>query len=490
MTRIDLLKSINFGESVAEYETTMLKSYFVRTDQWKKISAGEIDIVYGSKGSGKSAMYSVLVSMEGELFDKSILIVSAENPRGVSTFKNLEVDPPTSEAEFINLWKVYFLLIIGYQIKDYALPDETSKKLVNKLEECGLLPRKKTLAAFFKNAFDYVKGLRKLESLQPGLSIGHDGNITGFTFKISFAQPSEKEVREGYISIDELFEEVNKAMVANRLKLWIILDRLDVAFSENSTLESNALRALFRVYLSLIGHESIQVKIFIRDDIWKNITTDGFREASHITRTTTIEWNRENLLHLVINRLMKNEQLVRHYECDVSDILKDIDKQTKIFYQMFPSEIAKEDRCKTFDWILTRTRDAKGNDSPREIIQLLNEAIKQEISSLEIGNNYAQGKQLISINSLKKALAIVSKTKIESVVFAEYPGLKWAISALINEKSMIPVDELSRLWDRNRRNAKKIANELVEIGFLARKGSKDKPTYEIPFIYRPYLNMT
>ena len=44
---------------------------------------GDIDIVYGTKGAGKSALYALLLSKNGDLFDKNILLIAAENLREV-----------------------------------------------------------------------------------------------------------------------------------------------------------------------------------------------------------------------------------------------------------------------------------------------------------------------------------------------------------------------------------------------------------------------
>ncbi len=76
----------------------------------------------------------------------------------------------------------------------------------------------------------------------------------------------------------------------------LALDRLDVAFADEGELEANALRALFLVYLDLLAYDRITLKIFLRSDIWRRIMQSGFREASHITRNLTIQWNRQALL--------------------------------------------------------------------------------------------------------------------------------------------------------------------------------------------------
>jgi hypothetical protein len=52
--RLRLLKQISFGARVAEDETNELASYFVETDQWERISRGEIDVIRGIKERGKA----------------------------------------------------------------------------------------------------------------------------------------------------------------------------------------------------------------------------------------------------------------------------------------------------------------------------------------------------------------------------------------------------------------------------------------------------
>ncbi len=490
MTKLEILQDLTFGARVAEEEKENLKNYFVKTDQWRKIFLGEIDIIYGPKGSGKSAIYSFLSTSESQLFDRNILITPAENPRGTPAFKHLNIDPPAGEDEFIQLWKIYIILITGMQIKEYDLKDNFSTNLIKKLEECKLIPRKKTLGAYLLNAFNYVKGLTRPESIQPGIDVGENGFPSNFNFKITFREPTEAQIDDGYLSIDELFNNVNSAMEENDLTLWIALDRLDVAFSENSDLEKNALRALFKVYLDLISLERIRLKIFLRDDIWLRITEGGFREASHITKHTTINWNRESILNLIIKRLLNNKCIIDFYKLDKENILSSIDKQSKLINQIFPYDIGTTEKIKTIDWIISRTKDGKGIDSPREIIHLLNSAKDIQIKSLEIGKSNLENKKILDSVSIKKALAEVSKVKIETAIFAEFPHLKEFIIKLLNEKSHLTLLDLQNIWSRNKKNSMKIALELVLIAFFERHGPKNDPHFIVPYLYRPYLNMT
>jgi len=111
--RVEVLKHLSFGHRVAEEELKDLAKYFVETEQWRRIHSGEVDIVYAPKGSGKSALYALLVAKTDEFFDRSIVLVSGENPRGTPVYSGLLADPPTSQREFVSLWKLYFLTLVG-----------------------------------------------------------------------------------------------------------------------------------------------------------------------------------------------------------------------------------------------------------------------------------------------------------------------------------------------------------------------------------------
>jgi len=107
---------------VAADEVDDLASYFVETEQWRKVLADEVDIIFGAKESGKSAIYSTLLQREEKLFDRGEFLISAENPRGTPAFKDLAPDPPTGELEFVTPWKLYILSLVGSALVDWNAP--------------------------------------------------------------------------------------------------------------------------------------------------------------------------------------------------------------------------------------------------------------------------------------------------------------------------------------------------------------------------------
>jgi len=157
MTKKEVLASTTFGKRIAEDEAEVLASYFVETDQWRKVFSGDADVVYGPKGSGKSAIYSLLRKKLPELKDKGIILAAGENVRGTPAFEDLVSDPPASEEQFRGLWKVYFLSLIGTAFRIVKVANEPARRLSHALEEVGLVASEWSLRAMLRSALDYVR---------------------------------------------------------------------------------------------------------------------------------------------------------------------------------------------------------------------------------------------------------------------------------------------------------------------------------------------
>src|SRR5947209_8587505 len=140
MDKKDLLQHVDFGDSVAEAETQHLKRYFVETDQWQKVHRGEIDIIDGPKGFGKSAMYALLQDQAESFSARSITFVQAENPQGATAFQQLlkEQSSPSRE-DFVELWKLYFLSVLGEKFVEGNIKNEHATFVLQHLQASGLL---------------------------------------------------------------------------------------------------------------------------------------------------------------------------------------------------------------------------------------------------------------------------------------------------------------------------------------------------------------
>jgi hypothetical protein len=488
MDKHDVLANTNFGQRIAEDEADALAGYFVETDQWYKILRGDVDIVYGPKGSGKSALYSLLRERQGDLLDEGLILAPCETFRGAPVFQDLVTDPPASEEQFRGLWKLYFLSLIGTAFRTAKFETEHSRVLLSVLESAGLVLPEFSLRRSLRSALDYV---RRIDSLSAGVKLNPAiGLPEGVEAKVTLREPGEERRRRGYLSADELLQTADRALVDGSLKFWLVLDRLDVAFPDSPKLEGNALRALFRVYRDMADLRNISVKIFLRDDIWRRITSSGFREASHITRSITITWDAQSLLNLVICRALHNGAVCEFYGVNPPDVLGSAEEQKKLFYRIFPAQVDPgARRPTTLDWMLSRTMDGSGKTAPRELIHLLSSARDQQLKKLEMGEAAPPGESLFDRSALKAALPEVSRARYEQTLCAEYPGLKQVVDRLEGEKSQQSIASLAKIWGLSQAEAQASAEKLAEVGFFQKRGLKEEPIYWVPFLYRDALNL-
>lgn len=485
------LTSATFGSRVAEDETEGLHSYFVETEQWRKLVAGDIDIVFGAKGAGKSALYSLLISQKETLrLGRRIVFIAAENPRGTPAFRDLASDPPASEEEFRGLWKLYFLTLLANYIR-YALEkvnasNSNATKVINALSQNGLLAPNITLIARLKAVLNYVR--EHMPTVEGGFTDPNTGiEVTG---KITLGEPSSEQRAKGYVSTDDLLNMLNKAYLETAITVWLVLDRLDVAFADSPTLEGNALRSLFRTYLDMRSLSNVQIKIFLRDDIWRRIVGSGFREASHVTRSLTISWDQQSLLNLVVRRLVHNNEICALYGVTREAVLQNAELQRQFFYRVFPTQVDIGRRQpSTLDWMLSRTADGSKQTAPRELIHLLIGTRDEQMRLYELGGSEPSGENLFDRTAIREALPTVSNARYEQTLCAENPTLKPYLDKLERKKTQQTPQSLSKLWGCTLDKASAIAEQLAEAGFFERKGSKESPAYWVPFLYRDALKL-
>lgn len=490
MEKLNLLRSLEIGERVAEEEAEKLEKYFVETEQWRQMEAGEVDVVYGPKGSGKSALYTLLNKKENEFFDRGILLAAGENVRGATVFRSVVSDPPPSELAFQYLWKLYCLTLIANTLRSYGVTGGNASSLISSLDKAGLLPASSGLAAIFKAVTTYLKNWinRDTKSVEYALTLDPASGNPTVTRKTEFSEQSEQQ-NLGDIPVDELLDMADGALASAGLKLWLLFDRLDVAFADSPELERNALRALFRAYNDLKACSNISLKIFVRDDIWRRITEGGFTEASHITKSLTIAWTTESLLNLIVLRLLSNQPIVDYYSLNADAVRSSYEAQIALFYRLAPEKVDSGKNPNTFEWMVSRTTDGTGNPAPRELIHLLSTVKKLQIQRFERGSAEVEGMQIFERPPFKEALKEVSKVRYEQTLLAEYPALRERLERLDGEKCEQTPDSLGILWGVAPEEALKIAKRLAEVGFFTIVGDKTAPSFWAAFLYRPALNL-
>lgn len=487
-----VLESLDIGNGVAERERESLKDFFYESNEWKRLKNGSIDLVFGAKGSGKSALFFNLLENEYELEQEGKLLISSENIAGGSVFEAVRRSPPKHEDDYEAIWKLYLLVLIVDRCGKDGLNVGEIKIVEDLLVQEGIYHKGKTISSFFANVTDYVKSRLNFDTFEGEFEFnettGLPNKIKG---KMTFSEPPERARKAGYVSINDALFACNKFLIDAGKEVWILIDRLDIIFSRDRKAESLAIRALFRVYSDLYTTSAIRLKIFLRDDIWRAITKEeGFREASHLVNAVSIQWDKQSLASLLIQRLIVSENFRSYYSVDRSLLIQTIKKKMDLINKLFPREMTLfgEGRERAFNWLIIYTRDGQGTNTPRDLVELLNFAIQHEIERLNRGENpYKSRYLLFNHEALSAAGGKLSKLKVEQTLFAEHPELRAYIEAFFESiPRNFEMDKLEALWGVDTITAKAIAAKLTDIGFLKQTG---RYKYLIPVLFTHYLGI-
>jgi len=492
-----VLESLEIGNGVAELERSILSSFFFESSAWKKLRKDKIDFVLGPKGSGKSALYYYLLEHEAELHSEGSFIVSSENTSGESVFSTLSDNVKFEEADFVRIWKLYFLTLILDTCKKNGVTSKLSEQTEELLRQEGIYEQGWSISQLFTNVSNYIRSRLYFDAADGEVELDPS---TGFPKKIkaklTFGSPTTTQQKQGIISIDTLLQSYNNLLLQNKQKVWILLDRLDAIFPNDRSKEKNALRSLVRVYASARSLPAIRIKIFMRNDLWSSITKDdGFREASHLAPVTArLDWDKSTLGEMLLKRFLLSEEFRKYFRKDESFIKSNSNDKANFLYSLFPENmnLYGSKPQKSFDWLVMYTQDGLGVSAPRDLIELVNSAIEYETNRLEKGDTpYKQRNLIFNHEGLNFGGSILSKTKMEQTIFAEFPECRRYIEAFIDSSGRnFDGVKLANIWDIKTDEADKMASYLCEIGVLKKSSTRSGATnYLIPVLYTNYLGI-
>jgi hypothetical protein len=489
-----VLRDLRIGEAASESELRSLPDYFVETTAWYDVHDDRVDFVLGTKGSGKSALYQLLLEPNSSkvLRKRGIITIGVENPLpgrapGGLIEKNANLTANFMQVQFLGLWKLCFLCQVAAKLREEKLArDPGVRNVISDLEALKLLPEESSPSAL-KTVFQYVSSVE----------VGVGAQILKVTLRRPAPSAEQVHVEIKEVWVDDLLSRLNSALAKANVTIWLALDRLDVPFAANQAQEMAALVAVYLTYQDFTTSR-IRLKIFLRNDIWRRISNspEGGRlsEVSHV-RETVISWDNKGLFNLVMKRILHNKQLCAMFKVDAAKVLKDYKQQEELFYRIFPE---KMDGVRTFDWMLAQTCDGTRMTMPREVIELLNFARVAQLAMLEKGLATLPSETLFDAQSLKDAAREVSTARYEKTLRIEYAPLEKRFAAFRGQKSEQTAKTLVRLWnlkptkpqDDLEALARGLALQLVEIGFLQRRQIDGETVFIVPPLYQRYLGMT
>lgn len=293
--------SINLGSSSAEHEVQDLAGYYLETDEFRRASRGEVRIVAGRKGTGKSALFFQLRNRLRE-FGKLVVVDLRPEAFQLLKFKERVLDflEEGSKNHTITVfWEYLLLLETCHKI---LKADETIHMRDQRLYE----PYRKLVDAYGKDPFvsegDFAERMLMLTK--------RVGDV--FEAKNSGHAPS-KQLTSGEIS--EIIYIHDVTALRNRLieylkhkdGLWILFDNLDKGWPPFGVTAHDVitLRCLIEA-LTKIEQQFIKRNVlchgvvFIRNDVYE-LLVDSSPDRGKVAQIT-LDWTDQELLRELLRR--------------------------------------------------------------------------------------------------------------------------------------------------------------------------------------------
>jgi hypothetical protein len=453
----------------------------VETATFRALVKGEVDIIAGDKGTGKTALYKILQDRYPALAElRDIEVLAAFNPVGNPVFQKLAEGETLQEGEYVAIWKAYVIALAGNWILTTYEGEFTASmtRLDKILRSTGLRTSDDSASTVFSQLVNVVRRLAKPSAAEVAISWS-PGGLPIIAPRVEFKDEAKTEVAR--IEHDEALSVLDAVLKEVGFSVWLVLDRLDEAFQGFPDAEVPALRALMRTYLDLLAFESLRLKLFVRKDLFRRIIAGGFVNLTHINaRKVEIVWDDEDLFDLLCRRLEENKDFA-------ADLRVAGKPRAEIFAATFPAKVDPAERKPTtWNWMLSRIRDGNGIKPPRNLIDLVGKAQEAQARREAREAHEYEGQPLIGSDALKRGLEALSNERVEDTLLAEAGDFAPVVEQFRGGKAEHNVESIAETVGMSMEDAKGLIQPLKEIGFLEPVGTN----FKVPMLYRSGLAIT
>jgi len=497
-----LLRDLDLGSSVAESDN-LLKTARVETSAFTDLLNDRVDLVPGTKGSGKSALFRMFVDFLPDylLRQRKVVVAHGVDAPGDNVFHAFKEEfSRLSETEFVSFWSVYLVSLAHEQFvkgpRYHAQLRRAGNEIASFRRACerARIPEI-TARKSLKGVLEWV--LYVLASWRPKATFrlpNGSGEVEVDLF--GGAEEAEREPRASGLGetlpkyVNEISETLEAVLKKADLSLWLMVDRLDEIFPRRSGTERNALRGLLRA-MRYFASGRIRVKVFLRDDMLDQVVRagNGFTALTHITarRADTLRWTDDHILEMIVKRFFASEPLSEYLDVDPQKIEASAEYRAQCFYRVFPQTVAKgSNQSSTLRWICSRCADGRNVVTPRDVLVLLTGA-KQRQQDTCVGEPDALSEVIIDSPAIRYGFEELSKQKRQTYLEAEFPHLWIHIAKFVGGKAEYSDTTLRSLLGKKWESA---VEDLVAIGFLSKTVRYQQNVYSIPRVYRHGLEVT
>ena len=339
-------KSLSFGAPAAERDIDRgLREYFVESETFRRVLAGEKFVILGNRGSGKSAIFKMVAERERA---KGALVIelAPENysyEMLASIMKHEAEGAWAKQGAYAAAWKylIYVLVMKGLNKQGRRLKTGAAAKV-----------------------YEYLRDNHSGEQGNPiGTLISYLKRMEGVKIGKYEAAVKSKELFRLY-KLDEIEPLLPCiAEICNRQKVVVLVDELDRGWDASEDAKA-FVAGLFQAAVSINEvTKPVRVLVTLRKELYDSIPSLYEDAQKYRDVMETLDWDETMLLELVAKR-------IRHAVPSLSSS-DDTDCWNSVFVDTLDYRGAK-----SFNYLVDRTLYR-----PREIIQFCTDALEESRSA-------------------------------------------------------------------------------------------------------------
>jgi hypothetical protein len=303
------LSSLNLGASAAENEYESLTRYFMPTDQYQKTLRGEVQVVAGRKGAGKTALF---MEVRNALRDHKANVVLDLRPEGFQLRKFRDVitrslAAGSQEHTITAFWEYLLLLEMCHKLlqkdRNVHMTNHLLFEPYRALEELYRTDQFNAEGDFAERMQDLLIHLTQqfdnLESDDPSGIVISRAKLTELLYLHDLSA-----LRRAVISY-----------LQNKAGLWILMDNLDKGWPSHGVKDDDVLilksllEAMTKLRHELQKHEIEGFSVlFIRNDVYE-LLVDRMPDRGKIAKVI-VDWDDSELLRELLRlRFVASEDI-------------------------------------------------------------------------------------------------------------------------------------------------------------------------------------
>lgn len=300
-----ILQSISVGDPRAENEMTTLDRYYLKTDQFERAVRGEVNLVVGRKGSGKTALF--ISARDKTRADKRNIMVDLK-PEGYQLIKlKEEILEYLSEGARQHLitafWEYLILLEVAYKLLE---KDKHIYKHNHEIYDLYINLNRTYNAADFVTEGDFSERLLMLS------------NRLAAKYRETFGVQKGKKLTNADVTellyshdLSTLQQQIS-AYLKKKQAVWVFFDNLDKGWSTQGVevIDAVVLRCLVdagrKVEREMRKNQhEFHCVVFIRNDVYDHVMRQSPDYGKEMR--ATLDWSDADMLREMLRlRLVSN----------------------------------------------------------------------------------------------------------------------------------------------------------------------------------------